>query len=432
MHLSQHQFQLQSRFHQDLTDFVLSSLSPHSTGLVDCAFDPDQLRNGVVSLIQARGVMPDGLPFSFPEDPTPRPLDLRDRFSPTSHSHLVLLTIPAQAPGRANCSPEEAGADTRFLAAEREVADETTGQDAKTVRLARKNFRIVLDSEVPEGALTLPIARVTRDGAGAFVYDPDFIGPSIRVGASSRLLDELERLSEMLHAKARSLSSERASGGDPETEIVSFWLSHTVQSAIPTLEHHLRVRSSHPEQVFLDLSRLAGALCTFSLGSSARDLPVYDHREPERCFGEVLDHIRRHLDVVVADRPYVIRLRPTEPNFHAGDVADERAFAGTTTWFLEVSSSLPADALASSVTRLVKVCSDKHIRRLVQEAFPGLELSPVQALPDGTRPKSGARFFAMGRTPPCWGSIADTGRVGVYVPDAIPGATLSIHVVTPD
>ena len=432
MHLSQHQFQLQSRFHQDLTDFILSSLSPNATGLVDCEFDPDAVRNGVVSLLHARGVMPDGLPFCFPEDPIPTPLDLRERFSPTSHSHLVLLTIPAHAHGQANCALDDVpGAGTRFLAAEREFADETTGQDAKAVRVARKNFRIVLDTEVPEGATTLPIARLTRDGAGAFTFDPDFIAPSIRIGASPRLLEELESLAGMLQSKAASLTAERASGGESETELVSFWLSHTVQSAIPPLRHHLRIRSSHPEQVFLDLSRLAGALCTFSMGSSARDLPTYDHLQPERCFGDVLQHIRRHLDVVVADAAFVIRLRSEEPTFHAADVTDDRAFAHSR-WFLEVSSSLPSDALADSVTRLVKVCSDKHIRRLVQEAFPGLELTPVPTLPDGTRPRAGAQFFSIARTAPCWGSIAETRRVGVYVPDSIAGADLSIHVVTED
>ena len=102
MHLSQHQFQLQSRFHQDVADVIISSLNPNSVGLIDCEFDRDALRNGAVSLLHARGVMPDGLPFRFPEDPLPEPLDVRDRFSPTAHSHRILLAIPAQRPGRAN------------------------------------------------------------------------------------------------------------------------------------------------------------------------------------------------------------------------------------------------------------------------------------------------------------------------------------------
>ncbi|MDH3223294.1 MAG: type VI secretion system baseplate subunit TssK, partial [Gemmatimonadota bacterium] len=157
MHLSQHQFQLQSRFHQDVTAFALSSLSPDSTGLIDSDFDHDALRNGVVSILQARGVMPDGLIFRFPEDPTPAPLDIRERFSPTAQSHLVMLTIPAFRADRANCAePDDVDAATRFIPADRQFTDETTGQDPKPIRLAQKNFQLRLDSQDLDGLVTLP------------------------------------------------------------------------------------------------------------------------------------------------------------------------------------------------------------------------------------------------------------------------------------
>jgi predicted component of type VI protein secretion system len=58
-----------------------------------------------------------------------------------------------------------------------------------------------------------------------------------------------------------------------------------------------------------------------------------------------------------------------------------------------------------------------------------VRLAPVASLPDGTRARPGAHLFSMDRTQPCWGSIAETRRVGIYVPDSIPGAELRIHVV---
>jgi type VI secretion system protein ImpJ len=240
MHLGQHHFQLQSRFHLDVADFIISSLSPHASGLIDCQFDNDALRNGVVSILQARGVMPDGLVFRFPEDPPPPSLQLHDEFSPTAHSHLLFLAIPAFENGRANLSAEDVGAtSTRFRPTEEQFADETTGADSKPVQLATKNFRLLLDRETDEGLVTLPIARLTRDGAGNFRHDPEFIPPCIRIGASTRIMTELQRLLDMLESKAAALSAERALGGagDEADELVSFWLSHTVQSAIPPLKH---------------------------------------------------------------------------------------------------------------------------------------------------------------------------------------------------
>mgnify|MGYP006195380819 CR=1 FL=1 len=42
-------------------------------------------------------------------------------------------------------------------------------------------------TEDTTGLLVLPLARVRRDGSGHFVYDPDFIPPSLQIGAGSSL-----------------------------------------------------------------------------------------------------------------------------------------------------------------------------------------------------------------------------------------------------
>ncbi|MGI9627625.1 MAG: type VI secretion system baseplate subunit TssK [Longimicrobiales bacterium] len=433
MHLSQHHFQLQSRFHQDATEFVLASLNPDCTGLIGCEFDHDALRNGVVSILHARGVMPDGLIFRFPEDPPPAPLDVRAGFSPTAQSHLVLLGIPAFHAGRPNCSEAPAnGGGTRYLVAETDFPDETTGEDLKSVMLARKNFRLLLDKDETDGLVTLPIARLTRDGSGNFVYDSEFVPSCLQVGASGRILSILGRVVEMLESKAQALASERASGqtgGD--SDIAGFWLSHTVQSAIPPLRHHLTVRTSHPEEVFLELARLAGALCTFSIHSDVGQLPVYRHADPEPSFDQIYRHIRGHLDVVVPQNALALPLKPTDPNFYAVKVPDPRAFRQGE-WFLGVSSSVAAEELEKRVPRVVKVCSAKHIERLVREAYPGLALELVNRLPTGLRHQAGTQYYRMGRSEPCWQSIVESQSVGVYIPDSIPNPTATLLMLLPE
>ena len=45
--------------------------------------------------------------------------------------------------------------------------------DDRPVRMARKNLRLIIDSEPASGCLVMPLARVKRDGSGHFVYDPN-------------------------------------------------------------------------------------------------------------------------------------------------------------------------------------------------------------------------------------------------------------------
>ena len=58
MHLAQHHFQAQSRYFEDSIQFAISHLFFKPYGLIAYHLDAEALRNGIVSLIHARGVMP--------------------------------------------------------------------------------------------------------------------------------------------------------------------------------------------------------------------------------------------------------------------------------------------------------------------------------------------------------------------------------------
>src|SRR5438445_13473181 len=77
MYLGPHHFQAQSRYFEDSIQFATGSLWFSSYGLAGLEMDAEALHNGTVSLIHARGIMPDGLPFHIPESdsiPAARPI----------------------------------------------------------------------------------------------------------------------------------------------------------------------------------------------------------------------------------------------------------------------------------------------------------------------------------------------------------------------
>ncbi|MBA4156466.1 MAG: type VI secretion system baseplate subunit TssK [Gemmatimonadetes bacterium] len=435
MHLAQHHFQAQSRYVENLISFALSHLFFKPYGLVRYELNAEALLNGTVSLTHARGIMPDGLPFHFPADSVPAPLEVREIFSPTRESHLVLLAISTFRPGRANATPPEGNGrqDVRFLSATEMVPDETTGLDEKPVVVAHKNFRLLLDVEVEEELVTLPLARVRRDGSGHFIYDPEYVPPCVQIGASERLLQLLGRLLEMLDARAETMRRERSRvRGSPadhsSREVVSYWLSHAIHTSLAPLRHCFQMRTVHPEQLFLELSRLAGALCTFSLHAHPRELPLYDHEDLGACFTALDRHIREQLEVIVPTSSVSIPLRQAEEHLFLGSVDDPRCF-GRSRWFLGVRSSGGGAEIAARVPKLVKICSSKHIARLVTEAYPGLALEHVTSPPSQLSPRLDMQYFSIESLGPCWKSIVDTREVGVYVPAAIAEAELELAVL---
>ncbi|HSJ10164.1 MAG TPA: type VI secretion system baseplate subunit TssK [Longimicrobiales bacterium] len=436
MHLAQHHFQVQNAYFEQLTATALRDLVPGGYGLLSCQLDGEALLNGTVSIIGARGIMPDGLPFAFPDDPAPMPLAIGEMFSPTQPTHRVLLAVPEEVAGRANCVLEAAvhGAELRYTAVARTVPDDNTGEEPRPVQFARKNFRLLLDNQPAEGLVTLPLARIQRDGAGHFIYDPTFIGPCLRITANRRLREMVGRITEMLEVRAAAVLAERQGGGDAAgeyapREIVGFWFLHALHGAIPVLRHWASTGAAHPEQLYLRLAQLAGALCTFSLTSHPRDLPPYDHDEPEPCFTALERHIRQHLDVVMPADAVSLPVQAVAESFYAAPVRDARCLDPGARWYLGVRANLPSGELVARTTRLVKLCSSRFIARLVKEAYPGLGIDPVPAPPPELAPRLGMQYFAIGRTEPCWKAIVDSGEVGLYVPGAIPQPELELKVV---
>lgn len=436
MHLAQHHFQAQSRYFEDSIHFALSHLfyAPH--GLAGLELDHEALRNGTVALLHARGIMPDGLAFHIPDgDPAPAPLEIRDRFSPTQESQLLYLIVPEYRAGAVNVSLDGNGtaARARYIGESTLVHDDATGRDEKPVLVGRKNLRLALESELVEHATALPLARIRRDGSGSFIYDPAYIPPILQIGASPALMMMLRRIIEVLEAKSAAMTGERLSSGRTvadmaSSEVASFWLLHAIHAALAPLRHHEETRRSHPEQLYTELGRLAGALCTFSLDADPRSLPAYEHGHLDVCFGALDRHIRTHLEVIVPTGYVTIPLARTEAFLHVGTIADPRCF-GAARWFLGIRSSIGETAVVATVPQAVKVCSARFTPELVRRAYPGLTLTHVPSPPAAISPRVDRQYFSIAAAGPCWESLRQTGEVGVYVPDALPDAELELRIL---
>jgi type VI secretion system protein ImpJ len=433
MHLAQHHFQAQSRYFEDAIQFALSTLFFAPYGLAGIELDADAIRNDSISLVHARGVMPDGMPFDIPaSDPAPTALEVRELFSPTQEAHLVYLSIPAYQRDRPNfvLNGEANGSVTRYRAESAAMLDDTTGRDEKPVSIGRKNFRLSLSLDADDDLVSLPIARVRRDGAGHFMYDADYVAPSIQVGASVRLMQILQRLIEILDGKSDSMARGRRGTAEEfaRQEVASFWLLHAIDSSLPPLRHISQIKRVHPEQLYVELSRLAGALCTFALDAHPRTLPLYDHDHPQECFEALDRHIRTHLEVVAPAARTVVPLRMTTPFLHTGIITDQRAF-GHARWMLGVRSSLTGVELAARLPQLAKVCSAKFTLELVRRAFPGMQIDHLPFPPASIAPRADTQYFAIDRAGPCWETLSSTHEIGVYLPDAIPQPEVELVIV---
>lgn len=436
MYLGPHHFQAQNRYFEDSIRFAVTNLWFEPYGIIGCELDKEALYNGTVSLVHARGLFPDGLPFNIPECDAPPPTrNVAELFPVARDVVTVLLTVPPRRPNGVNCAEaiDNGGARARFVAEKRMLYDETTGRDEKPVSLGRKNINVALDTENTEDLLSAPLARVMRDGSGHFIYDPSFVPPCLQITASERLMLLLRRLIEILEEKSATLSQAKAAGSRSWAEystrdIASFWMLHTVNSALTPLRHMYSAKHGHPEELYGMLARLAGSLCTFAIDSHPRSIPLYDHRRLDACFDALDHHIRTHLETMIPTNCISIPLKKKSEYFYEGAITDQRCVHHSK-WILSVHSRVGEVEVLAKTPQLVKVCSSHWVPRLVERALPGLGLTHLPAPPAAVSRRVDAQYFSISQGGPCWDHIVQTRQVGVYAPGELPDATLELLVV---
>jgi type VI secretion system protein ImpJ len=244
----------------------------------------------------------------------------------------------------------------------------------------------------------------------------------------------LRRLVEILEEKSTVFSREQRQpagsfqAGLSARHVAQFWFLHAINSSLPTLRHFLLSKHVHPADLFGELSRLAGALCTFGFEVHPRDLPRYDHRDPGPSFQALDEHIRRHLEIVVPSKAITLTLHQTEDSYYHAEIGDERCL-GPSRWLFAIHSPVGEAELISRVPQLVKICSAKFVPELVKRALPGLTLTHVQVPPSAIAARVESQYFAINRTGPCWEHIVQTRKAGVYVPGEFPSPQMEIVVI---
>jgi type VI secretion system protein ImpJ len=224
------------------------------------------------------------------------------------------------------------------------------------------------------------------------------------------------------------LSSGRFELGTSALDVANYWFLHALCSALPSLRQHLQARRSHPEELYRDLARLAGALSTFSLEATRDEIPRYQHRELTATFREMDALIRRYLEVVAPSNSLSLQFRQVESGIFAAEVSDERCLRRSR-WIFGIRSSLTDSLLLHQTPRLVKVCSAEGVAKLVQRALPGLELMHLSVPPSALHAQADMHYFSIAQNGACWQHILQTRQVGVYLPADLGNATFELTVI---
>ena len=434
--LTPQHLQIQDRFLESLMQFRMESLNFRPWGFRELRINQEELAAGNFALSRATGIFSDGLPFEIPDsDAAPPPKPLATYFEADVDRLDIHLAIPNYLERGVNISAGRGNVDARYLAEVALIRDENTGRAEKPVQVARKNFRLLVEGEARHGASTLRVASVVRTPAGLFELDPRFVPPVLDLAASDYLVAILRRLVEILTAKSGLLSGLRRQRNQSLADftagdIANFWLLYTVNTHLPILRHLFETKRGHPEALYSNLLSLAGALCTFSLRTQPRDLPLYDHDDLGHCCTDLDEKLRELLETVVPSNFVSLPLKLQQTSIYATAIADEK-YLKDTKMYLAVSSDKGEADMIKDVPKLIKLCSASQIDQLVRQAMPGIQLTHMTAPPSAIPVKLKFQYYSLNQSGVAWDSVRKARNLAAYVPDDFPNPQLELLILLP-
>lgn len=428
-------FQQQELFLEDRMARVLRATSAHPWGTGLLEVDREALATGRFAVQRLEATFQDGTFFSAPgQDPPPPARCLEDLpgagVETLAHACLPLLNGFG---GNADAGDAPGPLLARYRTERVVLPDLHTEALESEVTVLRPQARILFEAENRDGLLSLPLARLVKDGSGRWALDEGFVAPCTCLRGAPPLPALLRRIQDILTVRSGALAEaqrERARGVAEfgTADIAGFWLLHTVNRSHPVLGHLLAFPGAHPEEAYRALAQLAGELLTFSTSRTLEEIPPYRHLDLTSTFRRLETLLRELLETVVSDRCVRIPLAEARPSFHTGRLEGEGLAQGCDL-YLSVSGPRTAADILESVPLRLKVGSPDDVERQVNAALPGVALVPAARTPAALPVRAGNHYFLLEPGGPVHQRMVQARCVCIYVPEPLRGLELELLAV---
>ncbi|MDH5446475.1 MAG: type VI secretion system baseplate subunit TssK [Gammaproteobacteria bacterium] len=422
MFLNPQHFQQQERYFERYVEGKVSAHGAYGWGFQDIELDKELLKLGKISLIRAKGVFPDGTPFSFPEqDEAPPVIDI-----PTNtHNTIVYLAVPVRRPGAVDVLlDEESQGLARYYSSEQSIRDVTLeGSDNIEINIGKLRLRLLLQSDDLSGYACIGVARISesRDDKNV-ILDDEYIPTCLDVSKIQKLSGFLLELAGLLHHRGESIAGRLADtqrGGS--AEIADYMMLQLINRLEPLANHLANLQGLHPLNLFSEAVQMVGELSTFATKTKRPPaFPPYLHDDLQSTFIPVINSLRQNLSMVYEQTATSLALVEKKYGIRVAQIPD-RSMIGTSSFILAARADVPADTLRSHLPGQLKIGPVERIRQLVNAAMPGIPIKPLPVAPRQIPYHSGFTYFELDSGSDFWKELKSSGGFALHVGGDFPG-----------
>ncbi len=428
MFLRPQHFQQQDRYLEALVRQSCNPLRPYAWGVVELALDREALALGKVGVTTARGLLPDGTPFSIPDhDPPPPPLDIDADVRDTR----VMLALPLRRTGMADVERGDyQDTSARYRAAAREVRDNNidTANNSAQVEIGERRLRLFLDTRDSSDYTCISIAQVVEKRSDqTVVLDVDYLPPCLDCRGLPALKGFVTEVLGLLHQRGDALAERVVGAGTARgasLDIAQFLRLQAVNRFEPLFAHLANMPGLHPETFYQIALQVAGEMATFTDKVKRRPpiFPSYDHDNLHKTFAVLMTELRRSLSLEEVEAAIRIPIEERQYGIRVAIITDrERPLLTKATFILAVRADMATDLLRNRFPTQVKIGPVERIAQFVNHHLPGIGVSALPVAPREIPYRADFIYFRLDRSSEFWKQLLNSGGFAFHVGGEFPG-----------
>lgn len=415
--------QQQDLFYEATLSARLGAINTEDWGVVSMKIDEGELSSGQFKVSEFRGVLSRGLPieWSTGDSAAPSSRPIAEHFSSTATTLEVYLAVPAAREGIPNYQDAiDDSSSARYRVMNRPVPDLTIAKTEHIIGFGRPNAVFLFGHESREDYESVKVAEVTRDATGQFELSKTYIPPSLRVGASTVLRDNLQDLLSVMLSKQRNLAETRRQVDAAAVEFTSqditrYLLLSALASYIPVVRHVVEYRGASAMQAYLSCIQLGGALSAFTGDVDPSTFPQFIHTDLRATFEPLLATLNKMLGATVRERTVDVPLEARQDGMWIGQLKDDR-LPKCPRFVLAVEAQTDQQEVANRLPKLSKIASWKQINQIVRSATPGVPLEVTHRPPPEVPVRPKIVYFMLDTSDSYFRAITTERTVAIYLP----------------
>jgi type VI secretion system protein ImpJ len=431
MFLRAQHFQQADRHTEALVRARTEFLRPFPWGITELSINRELLSTGKFAVNICRGVLPDGTPFSIPDDTDhPPPIEL---FENTRNS-IIYLTVPARQPGRAEIGQiDRDDAISRYAPVDYEVTDANLGTEQRgTLRVAKLRLRYQAEEATLGGYDKIGIARIAEIRSDrTILLDDKYIAPTLSIGAQPPLIAYANELQGLISHRAEALAARVTDPGTKgSAEIADFLLLQALNRYEPVLRHAVATAHlMHPEDFYRLSCEIAGEIATFTTETKrAGVFAEYQHEDLQASFASIFADLRSSLSAVLAQSAVPIALQDRRHGIKVGVITD-RSLLVNAAFVLVIRADMPIEHLRRLFPNQVKIGPVEQIAQLVNVALPGITVRALPVAPRQLPFRNGSVYFDLDRSNQYFKQLQQSGGVAIHLAGDFPQIEMELWAI---